>query len=137
MRYRELDANGDYTFGRNGQNWLVNSPAAVGQLIETTLKLFQGEWFLDLTKGVPWLTAIIGYNKKAAIDQVLQNAIRNVQGVLSVTKYFSEIDTATRALTVTATVQTIYGTVSLTAPASVPNFFGFGAPTFDQHPFGV
>ena len=42
MRYRPLDANGDYTVGIP---FLVNSPACVGQAVLTRLKLFLGEWF--------------------------------------------------------------------------------------------
>jgi hypothetical protein len=60
MRYRTLDANGDYTFGQNGANFLVNSPAAVGQAVLTRVKLMQGEWFLDQTAGTPYDTEILG-----------------------------------------------------------------------------
>ena len=114
MRYRKLDANGDYTFGGSQNDFYVNQPEAVGQAVETGLKLFQGEWFLDTTAGVPWRQNILGKYAANAYDAILKAQILNTQGVQTLDSYSSSQDPATRALTVTATIDTIYGTTEVT-----------------------
>jgi hypothetical protein len=125
MRVRALSPTGDYTFGQNGQNYLVNSRAAVAQAIYCALRLFMGSWFLDLTQGVPWLQQILapgaggptqgvqsatGKANQFTYDQILQQAIANVQGVTASTSYSSSLQN--RNLIVTASVDTLYGSVA-------------------------
>lgn len=114
MRYRKLDANGDYVFGHGSIDFLVNSSAAVGQAIETALRLIQGEWFLDTLAGVPYYTQILGYNTQSLYDTVIKNAIRNVQGVVSIVSYSSFLNAATRVLSISATVNTQFGQTAIT-----------------------
>lgn len=114
MRYRALSPSGDYTFGRGQGNFLVNSPACVAQAVQTALALAQGEWFLDKTAGVPWATQILGYGTGPLYDLAIKDAILAVEGVDSITAYSSQLNAATRALTVTATIATIYGAATVT-----------------------
>src|SRR5487761_1341628 len=102
MRVRALDSNLDYTIGQGKQNFLVNSAAAVAQNVGTALKLIRGEWFLDLTAGVPWFTKIIGHNTGSLYDAEIRSAIENVQGVLSIVSYSSTLNPSTRKLSVSA-----------------------------------
>ena len=53
MKYRKLDANGDYLFGGSGE-FFVDSPDAVRQAIQTRLLLLTREWFLDAQEGTPY-----------------------------------------------------------------------------------
>jgi hypothetical protein len=114
MIYRKLDANGDYTFGKQAGNFYVNTPAAVVQAILTRLKLIQGEWFLDTTEGVDYNDEIIGMGRIATYDAAIQDVILNTQGVNTIDAYASGINTTTRAVAVSCTVDTIYGQVVLT-----------------------
>lgn len=111
MQYRKLTSSGDYSFGAGGSNFWVNSPAGVLQAIGTRLKLFQGEWALDTTQGVPYSTEIFGNNTEGTRDLVVQEAILGTQGVLSISAYSSSFDSSTRKFSVAATVDTIYGSV--------------------------
>jgi hypothetical protein len=108
MRYRRQDANGDYVFGHGDADFLVNSPAAVAQAIETRLRLFLGEYFLDTTVGMPWQTAVLGYNTSLVYDAAIRNCIEETQGFLSFVSYSSTLNKATRVLTVSAVVNTLY-----------------------------
>lgn len=133
MRYRALDANGDYTFGQNGQNFLVNSPQAVGQAVLTRLKLWAGEWFLDNTLGVPWLTNVIGFGTSVTYDQVIRDTIAGTKGVSSIDTYTSSLDSVKRILTIAASITTIYGETQIIAPIVIQGGFGvgpYGRPTF-------
>jgi len=109
MRYRELDENGDYAFGFGSTEFLVNSPAAVAQAVLTRLLLLQGEWFLDKTEGTPYSTLILGMGTKATYDGAIRERILDTEGVTEITAYASQWNPATRALSVQATINTIYG----------------------------
>lgn len=127
MRIRAVTADGDYTFGQNGQNYLVNSPAAIGLAISERLGLFTGQWYLDLTAGTPWFTQVIGYGTKGLYDQMVQNVITGTEGVLAILAYSSVENAATRTLSVSAVVQTIYGNATVTPTITTGGFgFNFG-----------
>lgn len=124
MRYRKLDQNDDMVFGHGGQDYLVNSPQTVAQAIFTALRLLLGEWFLDTTKGVPWLTQVVGRHNN--YDDVVKNAIRSVQGVVEIQDYSSSLDPVKRVLVINqGTVITVYGPVTLSG-IIVPTGYGFG-----------
>ncbi len=59
-RVRKLDANRDYSFGQGNINFWINSPFGVAQNVETRLGLWEGEWFLDKTRGTPYSQEILG-----------------------------------------------------------------------------
>ena len=115
MRYRKLDANGDYTFGHQQADFYRDQPEAVAQAVQTRLGLFTGEWFLDTTDGTPWRTDILGKYTQGAYDAVLKDRILQTDGVKSIDAYASSLDRNARRLTVNATISTIYGTASVQA----------------------
>lgn len=108
MRYRKLDADGDYTFGHGQSDFYVDSPDAVRQSIETRLALFTGEWYLNTSSGTAW-DQVTGKSK--SYDLVIQLRILQTQGVdrnVGIIQYQSSLDPATRHLEIAALVQTIY-----------------------------
>ena len=116
MRYRKLSSAGDYTFGQSAASFYKDQPEAVGQAVATRLKLIQGEWFLDVTKGTPYNAKILGTNKMATYDAAIQDVILNTPGVTGITEYSSGVDPNTRAAFVNCTINTIYGTTQLQVP---------------------
>lgn len=110
MRYRALSETGDYTFGAGPANFLVNLPATVAQSVLTRLRLWQGEWFLDVTVGTPWLQQILGTGKgKALRDLAIQTRVLQTVGVTGINTYESIIDPVTRKMSVKMMITTIYG----------------------------
>lgn len=108
MRYRELSPGYfDYTFGQGNANFLVNSPAMVGQEVRTRLLLLQGEWFLDVTEGTPYSTQILGKGTQATRDLAIKSRILKTPGVKSLISYVSDV--IDRKFTVQARIDTIYG----------------------------
>jgi hypothetical protein len=101
------------TFGQSLLNFYVDTPAAVGQAVRTSLLLWQGEWNYDITVGTPYLLGIIGKHPQAVADQTVQDVILNTQGVTGITNYQSSIDETTRFYSVQATINTIYGTTEI------------------------
>lgn len=111
MRVRRLDAAGDMTFGQGGLNFLVNSREAVAQDILTRLRLIAGEWFLDTEEGTPYGTEILGNVSQAVADAAIRRRIVGTVGVTDITAYSSSI--VGRRLTVAATVDTLFGAVTV------------------------
>lgn len=113
MRVRKQDANGDYVWGNQQSDFWINAPDGVAQAIQTRLALFVGEWFLDVTDGTPWTTQVLDKYTKDQYDAAIQDRILGTPGVIQITNYSSSVNTTTRALTVSATVNTQYGTATL------------------------
>lgn len=110
MKYRPLDSTGDYTVARP---FLSDAPVCVAQAILTRLKLWVGEFFVDVTDGTPYETEILGPRGGTNPDAAIQQRILGTPHVLSITSYESSFDSLTRALTVNATVLTDYGPVTI------------------------
>lgn len=108
MRYRKLDAKGDYTLG-TGADFYQDQPEAVAQAVLTRLRLFAGEWFLDVTDGTPWRTEVLGKYTKDTYDTVISQRILSTPGVQGIATYSSSYDANKRALSIAATLDTIYG----------------------------
>jgi hypothetical protein len=113
MRYRKLDADGDYTFGGGRADFLVNSPEAVGQAVLTRLQLFKGEWFVDTADGTPWQTEVLGEHTRATYDMAVRNRILSTQGVVQIDDYDSEFEPNSRKLTINCTITTAYGQTTI------------------------
>ncbi len=109
MKYRTLDSNGDYVVGQ----FLVNTPEAVAQAVQTRLLLWKGEWFLDTSDGTPWLQDILGHNTN--YDLEIQERILDTPGVNEIVSYSSSVSSG-RALSVTATLNTEYGQATVQLP---------------------
>lgn len=109
MRVRAMSSTNDMTWGQNAANFLVDSPGAVAQVVLTRLKLLLGEWFLDVTVGMPWATQVLGANTGALYDQAVKNCILGTQGVTGIVAgtYSSQVNG--RALSVSCTIATLYG----------------------------
>ena len=110
MRVRQLDTNGDYQVGSKAV-FLINTPQAVAQAINTRLSLQAGEWFLDATQGLDW-TQIVGNNTSSTADLEIQSVILGTPGVVQILSYQSAV--SGRKLSVTAIIQTLYGAVTYT-----------------------
>lgn len=114
MRYRKLSPTGDYTFGGGLLNFYDNVPAAVGQAVQTRLKLWQGEWSFDTSQGTPYLNGILGKHSKDDADQTIQNQVLGTQGITDIQKYLSTLDSVARHLSVEMTIDTVYGPTVVT-----------------------
>lgn len=115
MRYRKLDANGDFTFGHQQADFYRDQPEGVAQAVKTRLALLTGEWFLDTSEGTPWRTDVLGKYTANAYDAVIKERILNTQGVTSIDAYTSTLERNSRRLNIAATISTLYGSTSVQA----------------------
>lgn len=114
MRYRKQDEQGDYSFGSGLNNFHIDSAEAVAQAIETRLKLWIGEWFADTSDGTGWSQTILGKQSKNLYELTLRQRVLETFGVTSIESFQSSLDSDTRRLTVSMTVNTIYGQTTVT-----------------------
>jgi hypothetical protein len=104
---------GDMRFGSGQADYYRDTPEAVATAIWTRLRLWTGEWFINVTEGTPYMEAVLGTGKRDLIEPALRQRILNTQGVDSLESFELLIDPDTRAAFVAATVNTIYGTTVL------------------------
>ena len=117
-RYRALSEDYDYTFGAGVANFLVDTPAMVAQSVLTRLRLWRGEWFLDVTEGTPWMQEVLSAdikNTKSLYDLAIQNRVLQTAGVVSISNYSSSVPlnedgTPSRKLSISMSIDTLYGT---------------------------
>lgn len=120
MRYRKLTVTGDFQFGHGAADFWKDQPEAVGQAIKTRLLLFSGEWFLDTIAGTPWggfplndlvvrQGRILAEHTHLSRDAAIRERIITTDGVRTINNYGSSFNANTRAFSVNATVDTVYG----------------------------
>ena len=96
MKYRKLTENGDYAFGRGGADMHADTPEAVGQAVLTRLRLFAGEWFVDLKEGTPYVPGVLGKHTQDTYDPVFRERILDTEGVTGIVSYASSFDGESR-----------------------------------------
>lgn len=113
MTVRMLDENGDIV---TSGTQFISERDEIAQTIKTRLRLFLGEYFRDITDGTPWFEQILGKNTNVnAREAALRNRILNSPGVIRLTSFSTNFDNVnTRVYTVTASVLTSYGIVTVT-----------------------
>lgn len=119
---QKLDANNDPIEGANGPVFLTNIDA-VAQILLTRLKLLEGEWWENVSLGLPLFQSMIGTSaapaNQAAVLLILQTYIMGTPFVLEILDFDYEINLQFRAATFHCEVSTQFGTLTVTnAPAS-------------------
>ena len=109
----ELDSTNDLVI-ENYDLALLTEANQVAQNIQIKLQMFQGEWFLDITAGLPYYESILVKNPDGAeIDAIIKSEILAVEGVNELLEYSAEFDENNpRWLNVTFTVDTDFGVTS-------------------------
>lgn len=111
MKYRKLDENGDYAFGNNSYDY-IEKDEAIAQAIKTKLYLFYGEWWEDISLGLPMFQSILGQvsnnNLRQTVILLCAEQINLVEGVTSVDSI--SVDISARKLGLTIDVTTENGT---------------------------
>ena len=78
---------------------VVRDTEAVGHHVRHRLKTFEGEWFLDVNAGVPWLTDIFAKKYDPALaESVVKGEIMNTDGVTEITSFSVLFDRTPRNL---------------------------------------
>lgn len=106
MRVRALDVNGDWTFGKGKNDYLIDIDA-VAQNIQTRLLMFLGDCFFSLTDGIDWFN-LLGSKNEAGLVLAVKTVLVNTPGVTGIEQVSVSLSTS-RAIKITFNVQTSYG----------------------------
>lgn len=89
----------DLHLDETGNLALVRDAEAVGQHVNQRLKTFEGEWFLDTSAGVPWLSEIMGRQFDSVLAETVMKAeIAETHGVVEITEFSVRFDRTKREL---------------------------------------
>lgn len=89
------------------------------QAVVMTLKAFRGEWFKDITYGVPWTenennaVAILGKTPKVIFDSYVRGAILDNEEIISIISYESILNPITGQIVVDARLETPSGPITI------------------------
>jgi hypothetical protein len=102
--------------------WTINGQDKVAQQIKITLLAFLGEWFLDITFGVPYLEEILIKNPRmSTVESIIRSHILDVPHVLMIETLALDWDRQTRKLSVTFIADTDYGPINQSYQLDVIN----------------
>jgi hypothetical protein len=122
MRYRRLNADGDYTTGQGKQNFLTGAEA-VAQAVYTRLRLLKEEWWEDQEDGLPLFQQILGRfgpnGNKDAADLLIRSRISDTAGVTAINSFSSIYTVSTRSYSFACEIETEYGSTTLTSNLGV------------------
>ncbi|ADO09878.1 hypothetical protein Pvag_1690 [Pantoea vagans C9-1] len=117
MKYRREDEKGDYTFGQGDNTWLTNSPEAVAQAVKNRFLLWNGQWFLDTSEGTPWIESVLGKQRPDTYNLAIRRRILETRGVNSIIAFDTTLNTSSRRVLFSATIDTLYGTTTVISEA--------------------
>ncbi len=83
MRVRNLDKNGDWTFGQSDSNYAKKTYAVVLDLKMRLKRMVSGLLFA-LNKGIPWNIRLGSHNQKSFLIEISKNTALGTNGVLNI-----------------------------------------------------
>jgi len=90
----------------------INGADKVAQQIKITLLAFLGEWFLDVTFGMPYLEEILVKNPHMpSVETIIRAHINNVPHVILIESFAMQFSAAARTLSVDFVAHTDYGPI--------------------------
>ena len=91
---------------------IVSELEAVRQRIQQRLRFWRGEWFLDATEGVPYLTDLLGDRLDTGlVESVVRDQILSIEDVESISNL--EVVQDERSFRVGVDIQTVFGSTSM------------------------
>lgn len=105
MIFRNLDQNGDWTFGK-GQNDYARANEAIGLNIKTRVLSWVDDCFFDMKAGIDWANRLGSKNQRPLLEQDLKRIISQSQDVTGLLKFDTILNG--RAFSASYTITTIY-----------------------------
>jgi len=118
QRVRRLSASNDYTFGKGAANY-AEATESTEQRVLCFLRLITGEWFMDTSRGIPWIQPedsdtkpILGANGPRDLgyaEALVKAGILGIEGVSFIDSFAMSFDVDTRHLSSDAVIIDVDG----------------------------
>jgi hypothetical protein len=96
----------------NSDVMFIDNAERVAQQIKIQLLTFLGEWFLDVTHGVPYLNYVLVKNPNfTLIRELFREQILKVNGVSNLVSIDIDFNSATRKMLLSYEAETEYGMI--------------------------
>jgi hypothetical protein len=109
----KLDRTTNDIYVVDGDLVLVTASEAIVQFVKQKLRTFLGEWFLDLSIGVPYFEEVF---KKApnltVIDAAIKDQILSTPGIVELLEFTMDAEPATRLLRIEFKARAIEGVIN-------------------------
>lgn len=109
MQVRQLDENKDWTFGNHKANYIKNNDAIL-QNVQTRLKSFKNDWFLDQDANIDWFNILGQKDTKETIIREVERTTLQTEGVTKINIIELNTDDTNRTATINIDLDTIYST---------------------------
>lgn len=106
MRFRNLDENGDWTFGKGKQSYLKENDALMLNL-KTRLKSFLNDCFFATSEGIDWFN-LLGSKNRSSILEAVRKVIIETNGVTQLNTVDIVYDRTSRALQLSYNINSQY-----------------------------
>jgi len=109
----QLDDNRDLLI-ENNDVIFIEGEDEIEQRVLQNLRMFQGEWFLNLDSGVPYYQDILVKNPNLYnVSAILKTAILDTPGVLEISNFTADFDQTNRELKVDVEFKVSEGTITI------------------------
>lgn len=105
MIFRNLDADGDWSFGSGRGNYVTDN-AAIGLNIRTRILSWLNDCFFDMEAGIDWANRLGSKNQRGLLELDLKRIILQSEGVTGIVSLDTFMDG--RKFTANYSVNTIY-----------------------------
>lgn len=100
----KLDDNGDIELTSGLASLITTEERFTQQRLKIKLSLYQGEWYLDLSEGIPYFQTILQKSTPVAVvDSLFRQEILNDPSITEITSFESEVVGGEYRLTFVAT----------------------------------
>lgn len=107
MIFRQITAQGDWTFGKGINGYAINENA-VELNIKTRLLSWKNDCFFALNDWVDWLGRL-DKGQEDNLNRELQNVILQSEGVVAINSFTGTLNRLTRNYQVTFDISTMFG----------------------------
>lgn len=99
MKVSGLNSDNDWRFGKGRAAYKAQG-AAIRQNVATRLRSFTGDWFLDMSAGVPWLTLFDQRGSERRILRAIERTVLQTEGVRAIDRLRVTGRDASRAIVI-------------------------------------
>jgi hypothetical protein len=91
MKFRSLDKNGDWNFGKGLQDFATED-AAIALNVKTRLLSWVGDCFFDLPAGIDWWNRLGSKNQRDLLELDLRRVIMQSKDVTGIVKFTTTVE---------------------------------------------